>query len=143
EAARHPGARAARPGRGAGGTGHSGSAAADPGRGSPALRNGGGRPGPPVRDDAGPGDRAMRRTIPVIRQMEDADCGAACLAMVLGYLGQRADLGELRELTGADRDGVTALAIVNAARACKLRARGVKADLDDLRHVPRGSVLHW
>ena len=85
----------------------------------------------------------MRRSIPVIRQMEDADCGAACLAMVLGHLGQRADLGELRELTGADRDGVTALAIVNAARACQLRARGVKADLGDLRHLPRGSVLHW
>jgi len=85
----------------------------------------------------------MRRSIPVIRQMEDADCGAACLAMVLGHLGQRADLGELRELTGADRDGVTALAIVNAARARKLRARGVKADLGDLRHLPRGSVLHW
>ena len=30
----------------------------------------------------------MRRSIPVIRQMEDADCGAACLAMVLGHLGQ-------------------------------------------------------
>jgi ABC-type bacteriocin/lantibiotic exporter with double-glycine peptidase domain len=85
----------------------------------------------------------MRRAIPVIRQMEDADCGAACLAMVLGHLGQHADLGELRELTGADRDGVTALAIVNAARARKLRARGVKADLGDLRHLPRGSVLHW
>ena len=85
----------------------------------------------------------MRRAIPVVRQMEDADCGAACLAMVLGHFGQRADLGELRELTGADRDGVTARAIVNAARARKLRARGVKADLGDLRHLPRGSVLHW
>jgi ABC-type bacteriocin/lantibiotic exporter with double-glycine peptidase domain len=85
----------------------------------------------------------LRRTIPCIRQLEDADCGAACLAMVLGYFGQHADLGELRDLTGADRDGVTALAIVNAARACKLRARGVKADIGDLRHLPRGSVLHW
>ncbi len=86
---------------------------------------------------------AMRRAIPVIRQMEDADCGAACLAMVLAHCGQRVDLGELRTLTGAGRDGVTALAIISAARACKLRARGVKADLDDLRHLPRGSVLHW
>ena len=35
--------------------------------------------------------------MPVIRQMEDADCGAACLAMVLGYFGHRADLRELRD----------------------------------------------
>jgi ATP-binding cassette subfamily B protein len=85
----------------------------------------------------------MRRTIPVIRQMEDADCGAACLTMVLGYFGKRVDLRELRDLTGASRDGVTALAVVNAARACGLRARGVHADLDDFRHLPRGSILHW
>ncbi len=81
--------------------------------------------------------------VPVIRQLEDADCGAACLAMVLGYFGHRADLRELRDLTGAGRDGVSALSIVRAARACGLRARGVQAGLGDLRHLPRGSVLHW
>jgi len=85
----------------------------------------------------------MSRKMPVIRQMENADCGAACLAMVLAYFGRRADLGELRDLTGADRDGVSALAIVRAARASALRARGVRAGLDDLRHVPRGTILHW
>ena len=85
----------------------------------------------------------MNRGIPCIRQMEDADCGAACLAMVLGYFDKRVDLGELRDMTGVGRDGVTALSIVNAARAYGLRARGVKADLDDLRHLPRGSILHW
>jgi hypothetical protein len=48
--------------------------------------------------------------------MEDADCGAACLAMVLGSFGKRVELGELRDMTGASRDGVTALSIVHAAR---------------------------
>ena len=67
----------------------------------------------------------MSRGIPCIRQMEDADCGAACLAMVLGYFDKRVDLRELREMTGAGRDGVTALSIVTAARAYGLRARGV------------------
>jgi ABC-type bacteriocin/lantibiotic exporter with double-glycine peptidase domain len=75
--------------------------------------------------------------------MEAADCGAACLAMVLGYFGKRVDLSELRDMTGDSRDGVTALSVMNAARAYGLRARGVKADLDDLRHLPRGSILHW
>jgi ATP-binding cassette subfamily B protein len=85
----------------------------------------------------------MSRGIPCIRQMEDADCGAACLAMVLGSFGKHVDLRELRDMTGANRDGVTALSIVNAARAYRLRARGVKADIGDLRHLPRGSILHW
>jgi ABC-type bacteriocin/lantibiotic exporter with double-glycine peptidase domain len=85
----------------------------------------------------------MSRTIPFVRQMEYADCGAACLAMVLGYFGKRVDLRELRDMTGAGRDGVTALSVVTAARAYGLRVRGVRADLDDLRHLPRGSILHW
>jgi ATP-binding cassette subfamily B protein len=85
----------------------------------------------------------MSRRIPCVRQMEDADCGAACLAMVLGFFGKRVELGELRDVTGANRDGVTALSIVTAARAYGMRARGVRADLDILRHLPRGSILHW
>ena len=85
----------------------------------------------------------MRRRIPSIRQMEHADCGAACLAMVLGYFDKRVDLSELRDMTGASRDGVNARSIVNAARAYGLRARGVQADVGDLRHLPRGSILHW
>jgi ABC-type bacteriocin/lantibiotic exporter with double-glycine peptidase domain len=75
--------------------------------------------------------------------MEEADCGAACLAMVLGYLGKRVGLSELRDMTGADRDGVSAPSILNAARAYGLRAQGVQAEIDDLRHLPRGSILHW
>jgi ATP-binding cassette, subfamily B, bacterial len=85
----------------------------------------------------------MRRTIPFIRQMEYADCGAACLAMVLGYFGKRVDLRELRDVTAAGRDGVTALSMVTAARAYGLRVRGVRADLADLQYLPRGSILHW
>ena len=85
----------------------------------------------------------MSRRVPCIRQMEDADCGAACLAMVLGYFDKHVGLRELRDMTAAGRDGVTALSIVNAARAYGLRARGVQADVSDLRHLPRGSILHW
>jgi ATP-binding cassette subfamily B protein len=74
--------------------------------------------------------------MPVVRQMEAADCGAACLSMVLGSLGKQVDLRELREMTGAGRDGVSALSVVTAARTYGLRARGVKADVDDLRQSP-------
>ena len=85
----------------------------------------------------------MSRRIPVVRQMEEADCGAACLAMVLASFGRRVELEELRELTGTGRDGVSALSLAQAARAQGLQARGVQADIEDLAHLPRGSILHW
>jgi ATP-binding cassette, subfamily B, bacterial len=85
----------------------------------------------------------VRRRIPLVRQMEEADCGAACLAMVLAFFRKRVPLDELREMTGTGRDGVSALSIVHAARVQGLTAGGVRTDVSALRQLPRGSVLHW
>jgi hypothetical protein len=38
-------------------------------------------------------DLIGRRSVPDIRQSEAAECGLACLAMVLGYHGHDVDLG--------------------------------------------------
>jgi len=75
--------------------------------------------------------------------MEEADCGAACLAMALGYFGRLMSLDELRVMTGTGRDGVTALSLVQAARASGLTARGVQASASAVRELPRGTILHW
>ena len=85
----------------------------------------------------------MAKRIPQIQQMELADCGAACLAMVLAYHGKHVPLDEVRDITGTGRDGVDAYNLVRAARWFGLDARGVRADLDELRHLPPGSILHW
>lgn len=84
-----------------------------------------------------------RRRVPLVSQMELGDCGAACLAMVLAYHGRTVPLEELRTETRTDRDGVGAVAILEAARQYGLSARGVAADLGSLAHLPRGSILHW
>jgi ATP-binding cassette subfamily B protein len=83
------------------------------------------------------------RRVPWIRQMEGADCGAACLAMVLAYHGKRVPLDQLRDLTSTNRDGVDALAVTRAARWHGLTARGVAADIDALDALPPASILHW
>ena len=84
-----------------------------------------------------------RRAIPYIAQAEMADCGAAALAMALGYHGRHVSLAEMHEATGTGRDGVDALRLAEAAASYGLRARGVATELDDLRVLPRGTVLHW
>ena len=87
--------------------------------------------------------RWRRRAIPYIAQAEMADCGAAALAMALGYHGRHVSLAEMHEATGTGRDGIDALRLAEAATAYGLRARGVATELDDLRVLPRGTVLHW
>lgn len=87
--------------------------------------------------------RWRRRAIPYIAQVEIADCGAAALAMALGYYGRHVSLAEIHQAAGVGRDGVDALQLVQAAGMYGLRARGVATELDDLRVLPRGTVLHW
>lgn len=78
-----------------------------------------------------------------VPQMEAADCGAACLAMVLGYHGRATALAEVRAVLGPGRAGVSARDLLEAARSFGLRTRGVQVDLDSLAMVPEGAVLHW
>jgi ATP-binding cassette, subfamily B, bacterial len=80
--------------------------------------------------------------VPYIQQLEAADCGAACLAMVLAYHGRTITLDEARAATGVNR-GTDAASIIRGAEQLGLRGRGVRLELEDLRYLPPGSVLHW
>ena len=81
--------------------------------------------------------------IPYIQQHTAADCGPACLAMVLAYHGRRVRLDAVRESVGAGRDGASALNLIQAARRYNLRGRGVTLELVDLDYLPPASILHW
>ena len=61
---------------------------------------------------------------PIVPQMEEQDCGAACLAVVLGAFGRRTTLHEASRACGVSRDGVSAAAVVRAAGRYGLAAKG-------------------
>lgn len=85
-----------------------------------------------------------RRRIDVVQQTAAADCGSACLTMVLGYHGKRLRLDDVREVVGFGRDGADALALLRGGRWFGLRGRGVKVEaIGDLELIPPGSILHW
>jgi ATP-binding cassette subfamily B protein len=81
--------------------------------------------------------------IPIVRQLTEADCGSACLAMILGLYGKAVGIDDLRAMLGGGREGTTALAILDAARHHGLRGRGAKVEIEDLKYLPPGCVLHW
>jgi ATP-binding cassette, subfamily B, bacterial len=85
-----------------------------------------------------------RRPVPVVQQLTDTECGAACLAMVLAHHGREVSLEAVRDLCPGGRDGVTARDIVEAAAPLGLRGRGVKAQPAQLPQLPPGAtILHW
>ncbi|MCG8402404.1 MAG: cysteine peptidase family C39 domain-containing protein, partial [Firmicutes bacterium] len=65
-----------------------------------------------------------RRTRLVL-QMEAAECGAACLAMVMSAHGRDITLEEARTRCGTSRDGVDAAALVRAAQSYDLDTKVV------------------
>ncbi|MFD8248503.1 peptidase domain-containing ABC transporter [Nocardia sp. NPDC059691] len=84
-----------------------------------------------------------RRKVPVCLQTQVADCGAACLAMTLGYHGLAVDFETLRAELAAGRSGTSARALLDTARRFGLGARGVRTDLDGLGQLAPGSILFW
>ena len=84
------------------------------------------------------------RRLPVILQLNDVECGAACLAMILGYYGRPTRIADCRERCGVGRDGATAQAIVSAARQYGLRTKAYSVqDLNQFRHLQLPAIVHW
>ncbi|NOT02360.1 MAG: peptidase domain-containing ABC transporter [Phycisphaerales bacterium] len=84
-----------------------------------------------------------RRRIPVIQGVEIADCGAACLAIVLAYFGKHVGLDRVKEITGTSRDGIDALTLLNTAKWFGLRGRAVRVETHSLEDLAPGTILHW
>jgi len=76
-------------------------------------------------------------------QLEAADCGAACLGIVLAHFRRWVSLEELRDACSVGRDGSTLNDIALAARRYGLRATGWSSRIDELAKLPLPMILFW
>lgn len=76
-------------------------------------------------------------------QMEAAECGAACLSMILGYYGKHVGLEQVRIGVGVNRDGSKAGNILRAAAKYGLEAHGYRRELFELEVMEPPCVIHW
>jgi ATP-binding cassette, subfamily B, bacterial CvaB/MchF/RaxB len=83
------------------------------------------------------------RRLPIILQAEAAECGMACLAMVLGFYGRHIDLGGLRLRHCLSLKGMTLRNLINLANELNLAARALRLELGDLARLRQPCILHW
>ncbi len=91
---------------------------------------------------------SRRRRYPLRRQVEESDCGPACLEMISAYHGAEHAQAVLRELTHVRAPGTTLLDLARAAEELGFRARGVHVedpvDLEDEEgQALLPAIAHW
>lgn len=85
----------------------------------------------------------FRRRLPLQLQTEAAECGLACLAMILGFHGASVDLAALRRRYPISLRGITLASLIDIAARLGLGSRAVRLELDGLPHLRAPAILHW
>lgn len=64
----------------------------------------------------------------LIKQFDENDCGAACLAMIASQFGSHISITKIREVAGTDREGTSLKGMLEAAKKLNLDAKAVKGN---------------
>lgn len=83
------------------------------------------------------------RRLPIVLQTEAAECGLACVAMVLGYHGVVTDLATLRQRHSVSMKGMTLAGLTRVTQQEKLGFRAVRLELGELSRLRLPAILHW
>jgi ATP-binding cassette, subfamily B, bacterial CvaB/MchF/RaxB len=83
------------------------------------------------------------RPLPIVLQAEVAECGLACIAMILGFHGHAIDLATLRRRHAVSLKGTTLRDVMTLAAETGLSTRALRLELSDLRKLRRPCILHW
>ncbi len=80
---------------------------------------------------------------PTILQMDNAECGAVTLAIILAYFGRYVSPSDVREVCDVSRDGSKAINLIKAARQYGLEAHGMQLNMDNIKLLPPPFIVYW
>ncbi|WP_367607609.1 peptidase domain-containing ABC transporter [Legionella sp. W05-934-2] len=84
-----------------------------------------------------------KQKLPVIKQVQFAECGHACVAMISNYHGHQIDLLSLRAIQSPSMNGTTMLDIAQLLVKLGFSTRAIQVNVDELKLVQCPAILHW
>ena len=81
--------------------------------------------------------------LPVTLQTEAAECGLACLAMIMSFHGYNTDLNSLRQKFSISTHGITLRQLMDISGKLYLAPRALKLDIEELDKLQFPCILHW
>ena len=80
---------------------------------------------------------------PFVRQNDETDCGAACLAMAAGAYGKRLSLSRLRDAAEVGPEGASLADVAAGAERVGFDTRALRADYAGLQGQTLPAIAHW
>ncbi len=107
-----------------------------------------GTPGTPSPTALGPQAASRRRgrkrrQFPIVHQIDETDCGVACLAMVAKWHGIEVAIPSLRDVVGTTVSGTTLRSIATAGGHIGLQVQPMKVSRDRLSGLALPAIIHW
>jgi ATP-binding cassette subfamily B protein len=84
-----------------------------------------------------------RPRFPHVRQIDDMDCGAACVAMVCRHHGREVAPSHIRMAVGTGADGTSLRGLQRGGEHVGLQMRAIKASKEGLEELPLPAIIHW
>jgi ABC-type bacteriocin/lantibiotic exporter with double-glycine peptidase domain/CRP-like cAMP-binding protein len=80
---------------------------------------------------------------PHVRQIDEMDCGAACVAMICRHFGRAVAASHIRMAVGTGADGTSLRGLQRGGQHVGLEMRTIKASKDRLDELPLPAIIHW
>src|SRR5205085_2520469 len=84
-----------------------------------------------------------RPRFPHVRQIDEMDCGAACVAMVCRHFGREVAASHIRMAVGTGADGTSLRGLQRGGEHVGLEVRAIKGSKDRLDRLPLPAIIHW
>lgn len=84
------------------------------------------------------------KEFPFFKQLNAMDCGSTCLRIICKHYGRNFSPGHLRDICQTSQEGVSMLAISDAAEGLGFRTAGVRLTWEQLcKEAPLPCIVHW